>query len=140
LFDDLEKKPASKRASLSKVTDYALTFRKDWVRLSSGRYDMKRLKEAMLLLIASDAPLGPEWRNHSLKGDWADYQECHIGGDFLSIYFLIAGDIEPVAAGEAGNPYVDTDCCCRFRQWRIHFPVSNAIMRKMPMSSARSIF
>jgi hypothetical protein len=37
-------------------------FLKDWERLSrSGRYDLKRLKEVMLLLIANDSPLGPEW-------------------------------------------------------------------------------
>jgi len=31
-------------------------------------------------------PLGPEWRDHPLKGDWAGFRECHIGGDFLLIY------------------------------------------------------
>jgi hypothetical protein len=40
----------------------------------------------MLLLIANDALLGPEWQDHPLKGDWADHRECHIGGDFLLIY------------------------------------------------------
>jgi len=49
---------------------------------------MKRLKEAMLLLIANDAPLGQEWLDHPLKGDWANHRECHIGGDFLLIYRL----------------------------------------------------
>ena len=39
------------------------------LRLSrSGRYDLKRLEEAMLLLIANDAPLGPEWLDHALMG------------------------------------------------------------------------
>lgn len=47
---------------------------------------MRRLKEAMLLIIANDGPLGPEWKNHPLKGDWEGFQECHIGGDFLLIY------------------------------------------------------
>lgn len=62
-------------------------FLKDWERLSrSGRHDMGRLKQAMLLLIANDAPLGAEWLDHPLKGDWADHRECHIGGDFLLIY------------------------------------------------------
>lgn len=67
-----KKKPASnKRASLPRAVDYTKTFPKDWERLErSGRYDMKRLKEAMLLLIANDAPLGPEWLDHSLKGEW----------------------------------------------------------------------
>ena len=58
----ISKKPASsKRAAPPRACDYTKTFRKDWERLSrSGRYDLKRLKEAMLLLIANDAPLGPE--------------------------------------------------------------------------------
>ncbi len=44
----------------------------------------------MLPLIADDAPLGPEWLDHPLKGDWADHRECHIGGDFPPIYRLHA--------------------------------------------------
>jgi len=47
---------------------------------------MQRLKEVMLLLIAGDAPLGPERLDHPLKGEWSDHRECHIGGDFLLIY------------------------------------------------------
>ncbi len=42
----------------------------------------------MLLLIANDAPLGPEWLDHPLQGDWAGHRECHAGGDFLLIYTL----------------------------------------------------
>lgn len=51
---------------------------------------MRRLKEAMLLLIANDGPLGPEWLDHALKGDWADHRECHIVGDFLLVYQVVA--------------------------------------------------
>ena len=73
----------------SRRADYAKQFSKDWRRLSrSGRYDMDRLKEVMRLLIANEAPLGPEWKDHSLKGPWARYRECHVGGDFLLIYRL----------------------------------------------------
>ncbi|MXP14026.1 type II toxin-antitoxin system mRNA interferase toxin, RelE/StbE family [Altererythrobacter confluentis] len=67
--------------------DYTKAFLKDWARLSrSGRYDMHRLKEAMLLLAANDVLLGPEWLDHPLKGESQGYRECHIGGDFLLIY------------------------------------------------------
>ncbi len=80
---------ASKRAPLLRAADYAKSFLKDWERLSrSGRYDMHRLKEAMLLLIANDGPLGPEWLDHPLGGDWQGHRECHIGGDFLLAYKL----------------------------------------------------
>ncbi len=53
---------------------------------------MKRLKGVMMELIANDAPLGPERRDHALKGDWANYRECHAGGDFLLIYRLEDSD------------------------------------------------
>jgi len=44
------------------------------------------LKEAMMLLISNEGPLGPEWQDHPLKGQWIGTRECHIGGDFLLIY------------------------------------------------------
>lgn len=95
------KKPASsKRASLPREASYEKKFVKDWERLSrSGRYDMKQLKEAMMLLIANDAPLGPEWLDHALKGDWSDHRECHIGGDFLLIYTIEGNLVNFVRAG-----------------------------------------
>jgi mRNA interferase YafQ len=82
-----KKTATSKRAVPPRAADYARAFLKDWQRLShSGRYDMVRLKQAMMALIANDAPLGPEWLDHNLKGEWADHRECQIGGDFLLIY------------------------------------------------------
>lgn len=96
-----KKKPAAeKRTALPRAADYTKAFVKDWARLSSsGRYDMKRLKEAMLLLIANDAPLGPEWLDHPLRGEWKNYRECHIGGDFLLIYQSDEDSLEFVRAG-----------------------------------------
>ena len=41
-----------------------------------------------MLLVANEAPLGPEWRDHPLVGGWEGYRECHIGGDFLLAYKL----------------------------------------------------
>ena len=95
------RKPArSKRADPPRACDYTRGFSKDWERLPrSGRHDLGRLKEAMLPLIAADAPLGPEWLDHPLKGDWADHRECHIGGDFLLIYRLEGDAIVFVRAG-----------------------------------------
>jgi mRNA interferase YafQ len=85
---------SDRRAARPRTSDHTKAFIKDWERLSrSGRYDMRRLKEVMLLLIANDGPLGPEWLDHPLKGDWADHRECHIGGDFLLIYQHPGGDV-----------------------------------------------
>jgi len=89
-----------KRASIPLCSDFTKAFAKDWERLSrSGRYNMAQLKEAMLFLIANDGPLGPEWLDHPLKGDWSDHRECHIGGDFLLIYRIEKGNIWFVRAG-----------------------------------------
>ncbi len=95
-----KKAPESKRTRPPRATDYTKAFSKDWERLSrSGRYDMKLLKEVMLLLIANDEPLGPEWKDHPLKGKMDDLRECHIGGDFLLIYRLDGNSIVFVRAG-----------------------------------------
>lgn len=89
------KRPASaRRASLPRLPEYAKSFSKDWERLSrTGRYDMTRAKEAMLLLIADDSPLPPEWLDHPLQGNWLGYRECHIGGDFLLIFKIVDGKV-----------------------------------------------
>ncbi len=82
------KRPTNeRRARAPRKLDYGRAFIKDWETLSrSGRYNMRQLKEAMLLIVANDAPLGPEWKNHPLRGGWEGFLECHIGGDFLLIY------------------------------------------------------
>ena len=95
------KKPAkAKQAALPRAADFSKGFHTDWERLGrSGRFDLKRLKEVMLLLIANDAPLGSEWFDHALKGEWADHRECHVGGDFLLIYTADDRQITFVRAG-----------------------------------------
>ncbi len=95
------KRPAeAKQASLPRAAGLSKGFHKDWERLGrAGRFDLKRLKEGMLLLIANDPPLGPEWFDHALKGDWADHRECHVGGDFLLIYTADERQITFVRAG-----------------------------------------
>jgi mRNA interferase YafQ len=96
----LKKTAASKRTAPPRAADYTKAFLKDWQRLShSGRFDLVRLKEAMMLLIANNAPLGPEWLDHPLKGDWADHRECHIGGDFLLIYQIEGNTVNFVRSG-----------------------------------------
>jgi mRNA interferase YafQ len=103
------KKPASsKRAAPPLASNYTRHFLKDWARLThSGRFDMRRLKESMLLLIANEGPLGPEWLDHPLKGEWADHRECHIGGDFLLIYQVEGRLINFVRTGTHADLFED---------------------------------
>lgn len=106
----MKKTPQSKRSTPPRSADYTKTFRKDWERLNrSGRFDMNRLKQAILLLIANDAPLGPEWLDHPLKGSWEGHRECHIGGDFLLAYKLdeTGGFVIFVAAGTHSDLFAE---------------------------------
>ncbi len=94
-------KPAKpKRAALPRRADFTRQFGKDWEKLThSGKQDMQRLKEAMLLLIANDGPLPAEWLDHELSGEWADHRECHAKGDLLLIYRLDSDSVIFVRAG-----------------------------------------
>lgn len=95
-----KKTPANKRLTLPRASDYTKSFIKDWERLShSGRFDMVRLKELMLLLIANEGPLAAEWSDHPFKGEWSDHRECHVAGDFLLIYQIENNSINFVRAG-----------------------------------------
>ncbi|OOR98989.1 addiction module toxin RelE [Haemophilus paracuniculus] len=79
----------NKRATMPRGVIYHKSFLKDWEKLNkSGRYDMNALKQVILLLIANDAPLPAEYVDHELKGEFKGFRECHIGGDFLLVYYL----------------------------------------------------
>ncbi|GAB4355857.1 MAG: type II toxin-antitoxin system YafQ family toxin [Methylohalobius crimeensis] len=100
-----KKSAKDKRARIPRASDYTRAFLKDWQRLSrAGRFDMHRLKQVMLLLIANEGPLPREYRDHPLSGTWQDFRECHIGGDFLLIYRIQSfGGSEQIVFTRAGT-------------------------------------
>ena len=62
-------------------------FKKDYLRIQRTGRKMERFFEAIELLQA-EHPLPPHYRDHQLSGNWKDYRECHLGGDWLLIYQL----------------------------------------------------
>jgi mRNA interferase YafQ len=91
---------STKKAKLPRRSDSTKEFKKDWVKLShSGRYNMRALKDTMLLLIANDGPLPAEYLDHPLTAEWSDHRECHVGGDFLLIYRADADEVIFIRAG-----------------------------------------
>lgn len=60
-------------------------FRKDLERIKRTGREMTRLLEAIESL-CSGTPLPPQFRDHPLVGNYKDYRECHLGGDWLLIY------------------------------------------------------
>jgi mRNA interferase YafQ len=84
---NLSAKNNNKRTNLPLESEYTKQFLKDWQRLTqTGRFNMQKLKQVMLLLIDNSEPLPAQWLDHALKGEWLGARECHIGGDFLLIY------------------------------------------------------
>ena len=95
-----EKSAKQRRAERPREVAYTKTFNKDWDRYyRAGKIDLNRVKEAMLLLIANSGPLGPEWLEHGLIGDYDGFLECHVGGDLLLIYQMDKSRVSFVRMG-----------------------------------------
>ena len=108
---DAKRTAKSKRIILPRDVRKSSDFIKDCEKLSrSGRHDLNLLKEAMMLLIANDAPLPPEWRDHQLKGDYGDVRECHIKGDLLLMYQIAPKPLDDISQSKLslGNVPLNT--------------------------------
>jgi mRNA interferase YafQ len=68
---------------------------------------MHRLKTVMTAIITNDGPLPAEYKDHSLEGAWADYRECHAGGDFLLIYKLEGTGVDEVVIFVRAGTHAD---------------------------------
>ena len=73
-------------------------FRRD-VKLTQKRgNNMAKLREVVLLLIEG-SPLPQRYKDHSLRGDWKHFRECHIEPDWLLIYKIDGDDLYLVRTG-----------------------------------------
>ena len=61
-------------------------FKKDLKRALKRGKNPEALK-TIIELLANGRPLPVKNRDHKLSGDYANYRECHIGPDWLLIYF-----------------------------------------------------
>ena len=69
------------------------SFKKDLKRITKRGYELA-LIEVVIDLLRRDLPLPAVRRDHSLKGEWKGWRECHIEPDWLLIYRATgAGDL-----------------------------------------------
>jgi mRNA interferase YafQ len=71
-----------------RAIEYSSAFRRDYKRIkATPRYrgDLDALLSAVLDLLVDDKSLPDSNHDHALKGDWADYRECHVKPDLLMI-------------------------------------------------------
>lgn len=61
-------------------------FKKDFKRFGK---DMEKVKTLMDIVdtLQKGEPIPKEFYPHPLKGEWKNYMECHIGDDYLLIWY-----------------------------------------------------
>jgi mRNA interferase YafQ len=71
-------------------------FKRDYKRVKAtprhGK-DVDALLAGVLTLLLADQSLPGRNRDHALRGEWADYRECHIKPDLLLVYSKSGTDI-----------------------------------------------
>lgn len=65
--------------------EYTKSFQKGLKRAEKRGFDLERLREVVEKLQQGEN-LDERYRDHKLKGNKADYRECHIQPDWLLIY------------------------------------------------------
>ena len=82
------------------TADYTTKFRRDRRRLIKRGYDMSKLETTIDLLL-SGKPMPANYHDHSLKGSFEGYRECHVGGvgDWLLIYKKVENKLILVFTG-----------------------------------------
>ncbi|MCL1995781.1 MAG: type II toxin-antitoxin system YafQ family toxin [Defluviitaleaceae bacterium] len=60
-------------------------FRRDYKRAIKRGYDM-RLLDDVVDMLSNGNQLPEKYLDHSLKGDWGGFRECHITSDWLLVY------------------------------------------------------
>ena len=67
-------------------------YKKDYKRFRNNPKKLEKLFD-ILELLRQEKPIPEENRPHPLTGDYAGHMECHIGGDFLLIWFDPHSDV-----------------------------------------------
>lgn len=63
-------------------------FERDYRRVKRGQRGRRLEAElrTILTLLLYDQPLPERYRDHPLRGEWADHRDCHIRPDLILIY------------------------------------------------------
>ncbi len=73
-------------------------FKKD-IKLAKKRNNDLNLLKEVIDLLAKEEKLPLKYRDHSLKGNYVNYRECHIQPDFLLIYHLTNIELQLIRVG-----------------------------------------
>lgn len=65
---------------------FSTQFKKDYKRCIKRNYDISLL-EKVLEVLRKEGNLPTKYKPHILSGNYANFWECHIKGDWLMIWF-----------------------------------------------------
>ena len=65
--------------------EYQNQFKKDIKNLIKRKWNMSLLQEVVEMLQIGE-PLPEQYMDHALSGNWKDYRDCHVRGDWVLIY------------------------------------------------------
>lgn len=69
------------------ILKYTNAYRKSYKRMIKRGMDVSELRKVILELCHGNI-LDIKYRDHALKGTFANYRECHIKPDWLLVYLL----------------------------------------------------
>ena len=75
--------------------EQSVRFNRDRRRESKGRHrtELNALLTEALQHLVYDLPLGEQYRDHALAGNWSDHRNCHLKPDLILIYRKIDDDV-----------------------------------------------
>lgn len=77
---------------------FSAQFKRDR-RLCIKRGLRMELLEAAVNTLRILSPLPPQNREHTLTGNWAGFQECHLAPDWLLIYRIVGNELQLARTG-----------------------------------------
>lgn len=80
---------------------YEKSFKKDFKLMQKRGLNMSLL-EKVIEILANEQPLPPQYKDHTLYGNYKGYRECHIEPDWLLIY-KIYNDVLLLALSRTGS-------------------------------------
>ena len=70
-------------------------FKKDYQRTiaTPKNRDLDNVLPALIALLATDIALPEKYVDHSLRGQWKDFRDCHVKPDLVLIYRKLSSDV-----------------------------------------------
>ncbi|MDR3314731.1 MAG: type II toxin-antitoxin system YafQ family toxin [Oscillospiraceae bacterium] len=78
--------------------EFTNKMKRDFKRMQKRGKDMQKLDAALRLLVSQNGmPL--QYKDHPLKGEMAEYRECHVEADWLLVYRVFEDELLLLATG-----------------------------------------